>query len=109
MQTVPLQAIANQTLQIQLNGQNCTISVQQTAYCMFLTLAVGTQAIVNSEICENLTRIVRYGYLGFIGDLVFQDTQGTSDPVYTGLGGQSARFQLLYLAPSDLAALGFSS
>jgi hypothetical protein len=43
--------------------------------------------------------MVRETYLGFIGDLSFTDTQGTSDPVYTGLG---SRFVLLYLEASDL-------
>lgn len=44
--------------------------------------------------------IVRSAYLGFIGDLAFIDTQGTSDPIYAGLG---TRFQLVYLFPVDVA------
>jgi hypothetical protein len=43
--------------------------------------------------------------VGFIGDLIFIDTQGTSDPNYTGLG---SRFLLAYLSPTDLATLGLS-
>ncbi len=59
-----------------------------------------------SAICENGNRLVRDAYLGFSGDLAVVDTQGASDPVYTGLG---TRYQMVYLAPADLAALGFSS
>jgi len=47
----------------------------------------------------NLNVIVRSVYFGFIGDLAFYDTQGTSDPVSTGLG---SRYVLEYFAPSEL-------
>lgn len=106
MLIVPLQPIPNQTLQAQLNGQPCTISVFQLAYGLFCTVEVGADEIVASEICQNLNRIVRYGYLGFSGDLAFVDTQGRDDPVYTGLG---SRWLLTYFSPADLSALGLSS
>ena len=99
---VPLQAIPNQTLQVQLNNQNCTINVQQFAFGLFVTLYIGSTLIVASVVAQNLNRIVRDAYLGFIGDLAFLDTQGAADPVYTGLGNSGARFQLFYLLPSDL-------
>jgi hypothetical protein len=102
MQTIPLQATPNQQLQVQLGTQNCSITLQQSAYGLFLSLWIGATLIVASVICENLVKIVRDSYLGFDGDLAFYDTQGESNPLYTGLGGPSARFQLLYLSPSDL-------
>lgn len=110
MQIVPLQAVPNQTLQIQLGGQNCTIALQQTSYAMFFTLTLGSNPTptVAGVICENLVRLVRDAYLGFVGDLIFADTEGSSDPVYTGLGGLAARYQLGYFSPADLAALGLS-
>ncbi len=40
------------------------------------------------------TPINSRAYLGFIGDLLFIDTQGTSDPDYTGLG---TRYFLVYV------------
>ena len=102
MQTIPLQPIPNQTLQVSVGGQPCIIDVVQLAYGMFITVHIGNSLVVASVICENLNRIVRDAYLGFIGDFVFMDTQGGNnpqDPVFTGLG---SRYQLLYLAPSDL-------
>lgn len=101
MQVIPLQPLPNQTLQVQLGSQACTIDVVQTAYALFLSLSVGGQPIVSSQICENLVLMVREAYLGFVGDLVFVDGQGASDPAYTGLGG---RFQLLWLEPGDIPA-----
>ena len=101
MQVVPLQPVPNQTLQCQLGGQACTIDVVQNAYGLFATLFVGTNLIIAGVLAQNLNRIVRSLYLGFFGDLCFVDVQGMSDPVYTGLG---SRYQLVYLAPSDLPA-----
>ena len=49
--------------------------------------------IVAGMICLDRVRIVRHEYLGFIGNLVFIDTQGTSDPEYTGFG---SRYLLIY-------------
>ncbi len=98
---VPLQAVPNQTLQCQLGGQACTLDVVQNAYGLFMTVAVAGVAVASGVICLNLNRIVRFAYLGFVGDFVFADTQGTEDPVYTGLG---ARWQLLYLEAADLPA-----
>lgn len=101
MQVVPLQSIPNQTLQVQLNGQACTLDVFQYAFGLFISVSVGNTLIIASVLCQNFNRIVRNAYLGFSGDFVFLDMQGTSDPVYTGLGGASARYQLLYLLPSE--------
>lgn len=61
---------------------------------MYMTLTVNTQTLLSTVICRNLVKIVRYGYLGFVGNLVFIDTQGDSDPTYDGLG---SRYQLLYV------------
>ena len=101
MLVVPVQPLPNQTLQTQLNGQACTLNVYQQTYGLFVDLYVGATLIVGGVIAENLNRIVRSLYLGFSGDFVFLDTQGTADPVYTGLG---SRFLLVYLDPSDLPA-----
>ena len=99
MQIVPLQPLPNQTLQVQLSGQACTINVYQLAYGLFLDLLVDNVPIVTSIICEDRNKLVRSLYQGFDGNLAFRDTQGSADPVYTGLGD---RWQLVYLEPADL-------
>jgi hypothetical protein len=101
MMTVSLQPLPNQTLQAQLGGQPCVLNVYQYAFGLFMDVYVGNTPIVTGRICENLNRIVRSLYLGLEGDFVFYDTQGTSDPIYTGLG---IRYQLIYLEVSDLPA-----
>lgn len=99
MQIIPVQAVPNQTLQVQLGDQACTIDVFQNAYGLFVNLYVGDTLIIAGVIALNLNRIVRSAYLGFSGDICFGDTQGTTDPIFTGLG---TRYLLAYLAPSDL-------
>lgn len=99
MLTIPLQPTPSQSLSIVLANQNCQINVYQKSTGMFLDLAVSNAALIDAVICLDRVRMVREKYLGFIGDLAFVDTQGTSDPVYSGLG---ARYQLIYLEASDL-------
>lgn len=102
MQIIPLQAVASQALAVVLAGQSCQIKVQQKSTGMYCDLYVNNALIIGGVVCENLNRIVRSTYLGFIGDLMFGDTQGTDDPYYTGLG---TRFLFIYLEESDLLAL----
>ena len=103
MLIVPLIAAPSQTLTIQLSNQPCTINVYQLSTGIFIDLYVNDQPVITSVIGQDRNRIVRDLYLGFIGDLSFFDTQGTDDPIYTGLG---TRFVLLYLSPSDLGGAG---
>lgn len=99
MLIVPLQATPNQTLNVVLANQPCTIHIFQTATGLYVDLYVNSVVIISGVICLDTVRIVRDAYLGFIGDLAFFDTQGSDDPVYTGLG---ARWILAYLETADL-------
>lgn len=101
MLLVPTQALPNQTLQVQLGGQPCTIDIMQYACGLFVNLYIAGELIIGGVIALNLTRIVRNSYLGFIGDIGFVDTEGETDPVYTGLG---TRYQLIYLEEADVAS-----
>ena len=97
MLTVPLQPIPNQTLQVQLGNQACTLNVYQYTYGLFMDVYVGTTLIIGGVLCENMVLIVRAAYLGFVGDFVFVDTTGEgANPVYTGFG-VNGRYQLVYL------------
>lgn len=101
MQIIPVQAVGNQTLTVLLSNQSTRLNIYQTLYGLFMDVFVNDEPIVQSVQCENLNRIVRDLYLGFAGDFLWDDLQGTSDPSYSGLG---SRFVLTYLAPSDLPA-----
>lgn len=104
MLVVPLSAVPSQIVTTNLNNQPCQIAVYQKLTGMFIDLYVNDVLIVGGVECENVNRIVRDVYLGFSGDLLFLDNQpsqtdGPSDPFYTGLG---TRFTLMYLFPTEL-------
>jgi len=99
VQLVPLQATASQNLTISLGNQVCQLSIYQKNSGLYMDIEVNNGPILSGVICENLNRIVRDLWLGFSGDFMYVDTQGSNDPYYTGLG---SRYQLLYLAASDL-------
>lgn len=102
MITVPLRPVPNQSLQVQLDNQPCTIDLAQTNYGLFMNLSVDNSLIVAGVLCQNKNRIVRSSYLGFSGDFVFVDTEGNSDPVYDGLG---ARYKLVWLTDDEVGEL----
>jgi hypothetical protein len=121
MQIVPLNPVPSQTQQIVLDGQNVLLNVY-TLYAnayfsglgvlgtagLYMDVTVGTSeenptgAVANTRICLNETRVLLdCQYQGFEGDFAFVDTQGSDDPVYTGLG---SRFVLVYLEAADIEA-----
>ncbi len=102
MQLVPLQPVASQIVSCTLGGQSTTFNIYQKSTGMFIDVLVNGIAIITGVICQNGTVIVRDAYLGFVGDVAFFDTQGATDPVYTGLG---SRYIFLYFAPSELTGV----
>lgn len=99
MQTIPLQATPAQTLNVTLSNQACALNIYQKSTGLFCDVYVNNALIIGGVIGQNLNRIVRDAYLGFDGDLIFFDTQGSSDPDYTGLGD---RYVLLYLLANEI-------
>jgi hypothetical protein len=90
---IPLVATPSQTLAVTLGNQSCVINVYQKRTGLYLDLSVKNALIVGGVICRDRVWMVQDSYLGFVGDLGFVDTQGLSDPGYTGLG---TRFQLIW-------------
>ena len=101
MLIIPIIDEPSQTLNAQMAGQSCRINLYQKSTGFFCDLYVSDTLIVGGVICENLNRIVRSTYLGFTGDLMMMDTQGTDDPSTPGIG---SRFLLCYLEASDLVS-----
>lgn len=99
MTKLPLQSIPSQKIQALLGGQYCRINVYQKTTGLFMDLYVNGSPVCTAVLCRDRVMLVREAYRGFVGDLTFVDSQGTSDPDYTGLGG---RFVLVYLEAGDL-------
>ena len=94
MLAIPLNDDPAQSVNVQLGGQSCTIIVKVKRTGTYLDLYVNNALIVGGAQCLDHNKIVRAGYQGFVGELMFVDTQGKSDPTYPGMG---SRFSLLYL------------
>jgi len=113
MQVIPLSAVASQTLQFVAGGQNCQMSVYTNDGFDYNDPSLSTEQkyiaidfayngipVTNTQNCLILTRLLKNRqYLGFVGDFMFVDTQGSDEPQYAGLG---TRWLLLYLEASDL-------
>ena len=99
---IPAQPIPNQTMVINLAGQPSTLNIYQQAFGLMMDVLIGTNPIVQGILCLNANLIIRNTYFGYIGDFIFIDAQGATDPVYTGI---SSRYFLVYLTQSDLANL----
>lgn len=98
MQTVPIQAIPAQTLQVVLGGQNCQIAISQKPQGVFVDVSVDDVNIVTAVLAHDAVPLICREYTGFIGNLLFIDTQGSDDPNYTGMG---SRFTLNYLTAEE--------
>lgn len=92
-QTIPLTKVGSQSFTVLLGSQQCAINIYQLSTGLYCDIVAGQTTIVNTMLCLNLVGLVREAYLGFTGQLFFFDTQGTSDPDYSGLG---TRYQLVY-------------
>lgn len=101
MNIIPIKATPNQTFKVVLAGQYCRINLYTLSTGLYLDLLVDNAPIITGRLCLNSVLLVRQAYLGFIGDLIFNDTQGASDPDYAGLG---SRYRLLYLTPAEVSA-----
>lgn len=99
--SIPIEDTNAQTMRVALGGQSCRIDVRQRATGLFLDLYVNDAPTIVGVACRDRCRIVRSGYLGFIGDLIFVDQQGLEDPASPGLG---TRFALCYLDASEVTA-----
>ncbi|WP_420868164.1 phage baseplate plug family protein [Collimonas pratensis] len=96
---IPIAATPSQMLSATLGGQQCQISIYQKSTGVYLDLSVVNAPVITAKICQDRVALVRHAYLGFIGDLAFCDTQGVTDPDYSGFG---TRYVLIYLEASDL-------
>ncbi len=99
MRTISLQQQKSQSISVDLAGQQCTIRLIQRESALYMDLTVNGNPIMQGVPCLYGNKMVRYSYLGFVGDLVFIDNIGQRDPDYSGLG---SRFTLYYIEESEL-------
>ena len=106
MQQIPIIDTASQVLSATLGGQTVQLTLRSMSTGVYCDVYLNGALMLAGVACQNQNLIVRNGYLGVPGDLMFTDTQGSDDPVSPGLG---SRFLLMYIEPSDLAYVGYSA
>ncbi len=99
MLRIPLQAIPNQTLAVTLARQPVQLALRQNGASMFIDVMNNGLYVVRTRICRNRQRLLLDArYKGFIGDFMFVDTQGDTDPQYADL---NSRYLLLYVGADE--------
>lgn len=100
---VPLSAVPDQTLAITLAGQACQIALRSNGGNLYFDLTAGGVSIVRTRIVRNKQLLLLDArYRPFVGDFLFNDTQGDTQPVFTEL---DSRYVLYYVEEAELAAL----
>lgn len=99
MQTIPIGDVPSQILSTTVGGQQVRLRIFTRRESLFADVYVAGTLIVAGALCKNGVPLMRGAYLGFVGDLMFIDTQGTLDPSSPGLG---TRFALVYASTADL-------
>ena len=102
MKTLPLRAIKAQYVSAALDGQNVTLFLIQRDGSLFVDIWLNGVIIGASVIAHNAVALVARDYAGFSGNLMFFDTQGKDDPLYSGLG---SRWQLVYFTAAEYALI----
>lgn len=106
MQEIPLRATGNQTLQVVLEDQNCSLrlytrSLSDGVETLFCDLSIDQDPVFYSCPCLDGLPMPLYAWLGMTGQLVFIDMEGDEAPHWSGLG---SRWKLLYMSPAEADA-----
>ena len=103
---IPISQVPNQTLQVIINNQVVTITIQtrQTLgqYWTYMDISVGGNYIVAGIQCTTLP-IIPYDYLSdyFAGNFIFVNTDGSDNPpAYTSFNDTQL---LIFYNDSDIA------
>lgn len=79
--SIPLDAVPNQTVQVQIAQETWEVTVETRLGELYLSLGNRTDGIVLlNRVCRDRTLMA--------GGFFFYDVDGKENPVYTGLGGR---------------------
>lgn len=99
MRIVPLLDEPSQIVRATLGGQAVRLALRQLGQSLYCDVYVSDALVIGGVVCRDRNPIVRSRYLGFAGDLLFNDTQGRDDPLAPGIG---SRFVLVYVGADEL-------
>lgn len=96
--SIPLQRTPSQSFNVVLAEQNCSIKVHQRAGYVYVDLVADGRQIVLGSLARDRVGLVRHDYMGFKGELMFEDAQGNDDPRFDGF---NERWRLMYIPPAS--------
>lgn len=83
---IPLKQRPSQAVNVNLDGQPCTIVLRLLGGRQYLSLSKSGVVICDNVLIQDRSKIVRAAYTGFTGELISIDLQGDEPPAYTGWG-----------------------
>lgn len=83
---IPIDKLPNQKFNIELNKQRCEFEFLTRGVQLYMSLIVNDEPFIYGQICLNKVDLIQYNKAKFKGRVYFEDTQGTLDPLYYGLG-----------------------
>ena len=98
MRIIPLQPIPAQTLQVVLDGQDCTLSFYWRWGRMYADVSVGATPVCKGMLCLHCVKVNINPSISFSGSLYFVDTQAQDAPQWEGLND---RWLLIYLSDGE--------
>lgn len=93
MYYIPLRPVPSQKVLVNIGGKMVTILIRQLAGRQYFSMSADGVVYVESSLMVDRVPLIRARYLGFGGDFMSVDTQGTDNPSFTGWG---SRYFLLY-------------
>jgi hypothetical protein len=100
----------SQTVQFTIANQNTLLNIYQKTSSapgqatindawLYMDVYLNNSLIIGGVVCQNMNRIIRGVYLGYVGDFAWYDTQGVNNPTAPGL---NSRYLLLYFTPDEI-------
>ena len=84
--TIPLQDTPSQKLAVTLAGQNVDLVLTMRLGRLYADVKADGVPVVAGRVCLNLEPIINEKFRPFVGELYFEDLQGSDNPIYGGLG-----------------------
>jgi len=98
---IPLEAVANQSLSVQLDDQSYDITLKETQGVMSVTILINDVVVVSGSRFFADTPLIPYEYLEGAGGNFIMTTELDNIPIFSSLG--ITQF-LFYLTVEDIAS-----
>lgn len=98
MLIVPVSVLPNQTFNLVLDEQYCTVTIYWKQIRLYMDLRVDDLPVFTGAICQNAHRINLAPTLRFRGTFHFFDVDGQRAPDIPGL---DTRYNLIYLSEGE--------